>query len=144
VLEGYATVNARSRSEKFGWTAAVAVPQSLLFHQFFGPAALAALAGFIVSLLALAALGLLASRLVQDVRTLAKATETLSGREFVDAAPMSIKELNIVARGIEHASERLQAEEQFRKRAVDELAHRLRNKVACVAIRSCAITYRIG
>jgi two-component sensor histidine kinase len=132
VLEGNATVNARSRSEMSGWTAAVAVPQSLLVGQFFGPAALAGLAGSLMSLLALAALGMLASRLVQDIHALSKATEKLSNRDIVATAPMSIKELNIVAHGIEHASERLKAEEQFRKRALDELAHRLRNKVATI------------
>lgn len=132
VLEGYATVNARSRSERFGWTAAVAVPQSLLFRQFFGPTLLTALAGFIVSLSALIAVGLLASKLVRDVRTLSTAMQQLSDGQSVTATRMGVKELNSVSQGIEHTSVRLKAEEQFRKRAVDELAHRLRNKVATI------------
>ena len=132
VLEGYKTVNARSRSEKYGWTAALAVPQSLLLQQFLGPAALAALAGFLICLVALGAVGLLASRLMRDVRVLSKAAEQISERQLVQAGAVHITELKTVADGIQHASERLQAEEQFRKRAVDELAHRLRNKVATV------------
>ena len=132
VLEGYTTVNARSRSERFGWTAAVAVPQSLLLQQFLGPAMLAALASFLVCLLALGTIGLLALRVIKDVRVLSKAAEQISERQAVQPGPIHIRELKAVADGMQHASERLKAEEQFRKHAVAELAHRLRNKVATI------------
>jgi two-component sensor histidine kinase len=132
VLEGYKTIHARSRSEQFGWTAAVAVPQSLLVQQFIGPALAAALAAFLVSLVAVAGIALLWSRFFSDVRHLTAAAQQISDRKIAEAGELHIRELNLVADEMQRASERLKADEQFRKRAVDELAHRLRNKVATI------------
>ncbi|ARO29005.1 hypothetical protein NXC14_CH01010 [Rhizobium sp. NXC14] len=103
-LEGFKTANARSRSEKFGWTAAVAVPRSLLLQEFLGPAAFAALTGFFVCLAALGTIGLLVSRLIRDVRVLSKAAEQLSERQVVQAGAMHITELKGVATEIQHGA----------------------------------------
>jgi len=46
--------------------------------------------------------------------------------------PFQIRELAAVADSVQRTASRLEAEEQFRKRVVDELAHRLRNKVATI------------
>jgi two-component sensor histidine kinase len=132
VLEGYRGFDARSRSERYGWTAAVAVPQSLLFVQFLRPAVSAALAGFLISLLAVGAIMLFSLRLLRDIRLLASATEQLASGEFDSVPDLSIRELEAVAEGMRDASSQLRAEERFRQLAVEELAHRLRNKVATI------------
>ncbi len=132
VLEAYETVNARSRSDQTGWTAAIAVPKSFLFTQFLTPTLLAATAGFFVSLFALAAIGMFANRVVRDVQALSKATEQLSNGQVATTAAMHIEELQNVVGAMQDASKRIEAEQQFRKRTVDELAHRLRNKVATI------------
>ena len=132
VLEGFPTINARSRSEKFAWTSAIAIPQSAVRAELIAPAILAAATGFLVSLLGLAVLGFFAARLVQDVKALTTATEQLSRGPISSVAGMHIKELEGVAKAMQDAGKRIQAEEQFRKRTVEELAHRLRNKVATV------------
>ena len=132
VLEGYATVNARSRSDRTGWTTAIAVPKSLLFTEFLTPTLFAATAGFFVSLLALGATAMFTKRVIRDVQTLSKATEQLSKGQIATIAPMHIKELDEVVRAMRDAGKRIEAEESFRKRTVEELAHRLRNKVATI------------
>jgi two-component sensor histidine kinase len=132
VLEGFPTINARSRSEKFAWTSAIAIPQSAVSAQLMGPAFLAAGAGFLVSLLGVAVLGFFAARLAQDVQALSTATEQLSKGTISSVVDMHIKELESVAKAMQDAGKRIRAEEQFRKRTVEELAHRLRNKIATV------------
>ena len=97
-----------------------------------GPTALAAATGFLVSLLGLAVLGFFADRLVHDVAALSTVTEQLSKGTIGSVAAMHIRELKSVAKSMQDAGNRIQAEEQFRKRTVQELAHRLRNKVATV------------
>jgi two-component sensor histidine kinase len=132
VLEGFPTVNARSRSGRFGWTSAIAVPQSAVRAELMGPAILAAAAGFLVSLLGVGVLGFFAVRLVRDVQALSTATDQLSKGEISSVVVMHIKELKRVAEAIQDAGKHIRREEQFRKRTVLELAHRLRNKVATV------------
>jgi two-component sensor histidine kinase len=132
VLEGYATVHARSRSEKFGWTVAVAVPKAFLTNEFLGPAVVAGLSGFAIALLAAGAIILFSARLGQDIDSLSSAATALAEHKEYSLPQFQIRELAAVAKDLKHAAERLEKEETFRKRVVDELAHRLRNKVATI------------
>lgn len=96
------------------------------------PTLLAAVAGFFVSLLALGAIGMFAKRVVHDIQAVSIATEQLSNGQIATIAPMYIRELEKVVGALRDASRRIDAEQQFRKRTVEELAHRLRNKVATI------------
>ena len=130
ILEGYRAFVARSASRKYGWTAAVAVPQALLLKEFIGPALTTAVAGFLISLLAVGGIVLFSVRLLRDVRLLSAASGQLARGEF-DAIPnLSIRELEDIAAGVREAGLQIKTEERLRKLAVEELAHRLRNKVA--------------
>lgn len=132
VLEGDATIHARSRSDKYGWTVAVAVPQALLGNEFLGPALMAGLSGFVISALAAGAIGLFSRWLGRDVDALAKATTALTERKDDGGYRFQISELANVAQKLELSAKALKAEEAFRKQVVDELAHRLRNKLATI------------
>ena len=132
VLEGYVGFDARSRSAAYGWTAAIAVPMSLLYKQFLGPAAVTAFAGFFVSLLAVGAIALFSVGLLRDVRALSEETGLLASGELSTAPRLFIRELQAVADGMRDANLKLTAEEGLRKLAVNELAHRLRNKIATI------------
>ncbi len=132
VLEGTPTIHGRSRSDKFGWTVVIAMPKAELATQFIGPAIVAGLSGFVISLLAAGAIGLLAVRLGRDVGTLSKATAALAEHKAFTLPKFQVRELAAAAENMKIAAERLATEETFRKRVVEELAHRLRNKLATI------------
>ena len=132
VLEGTATIHARSRSDKFGWTTAIAVPQSHAAADFLGPAALAGLFGFLIALSAAPVIGIFSIRLGRDVDALSKAAAVLGEQTTYPMPKLQIRELATVADNMREAANRLETEEKFRKRTVEELAHRLRNKVATI------------
>lgn len=132
VLEGIPTLHGRSRSEKFGWTVAIAMPKAKLAAQFTGPSVIVGLSGFVISLVAAGAIGFLAVRIGRDVDALSGATNALSARTDYPFPEFKVRELASVAENMKAVAERLASEEQFRKRVVEELAHRLRNKVATI------------
>jgi two-component sensor histidine kinase len=132
VLEGHPTLHGRSRSEKSGWTVAIAMPKAVLATQFIGPAMVAGLSGFIISLLAAGAIGLLSVRLGRDVDMLSKATAALAEGKAFALPKFQVRELAAAAENMKTAADRLMAEKNFRKRLVEELAHRLRNKLATI------------
>jgi two-component sensor histidine kinase len=132
VLEGNPTLHGRSRSEKSGWTVAIAIPKAELAGLFIGPAIVAALSGFVISLLAAGMIGLLAARLGRDIDALSKATAALAEHKNFVLPRFQVKELAAAAENMKSAAERLATEESFRKRLVAELAHRLRNKLATI------------
>lgn len=132
VLEGTPTLHGRSRSEKFGWTVAIAMPKAELATQFMGPAIVVGLSGFVISLLAACAIGFFSVRLGRDVDALSKATDAISQRTDYALPKFKVRELATVAEQMKEAARKLAGEETFRKRVVEELAHRLRNKVATV------------
>lgn len=132
VLEGHPTFHARSRSERFGWTVAIAVPKSQLATAFMGPAAIAGLSGFAISLFAACAIILFAAFLGRDVDALRKSAAALMENERSEVPEFRISELASVGEKMEIAAQRLAMEQRFRQRVVEELAHRLRNKVATV------------
>jgi two-component sensor histidine kinase len=132
VLEGVPTLHGRSRSEKFGWTVAIAMPKAELAKLFLGPSVVVGLSGFAISLLAAGAIGFLAVRIGRDVDILSEATHALSDRRDYALPKFEVKELATVAENMKNVASKLASEEQFRKRVVEELAHRLRNKIATI------------
>jgi two-component sensor histidine kinase len=103
-----------------------------LATQFIGPAAVAGISGFVISLLAAGAIGLLSMRLGRDIDALSKATAALAEHKNFVLPNFQVKELAAAAENMKRAAERLATEESFRKRLVAELAHRLRNKLATI------------
>lgn len=132
VLEGLPTLHGRSRSEKYGWTVAIAMPKTELAKLFLGPAAVVGLSGFAIALLAAGAIGFLAVRIGHDIDALSQVTDALSNRTDYALPKFEVKELATVAENMKDAAKKLAGEEQFRKRVVEELAHRLRNKIATI------------
>jgi two-component sensor histidine kinase len=132
VLEGTPTLAGRSRSEKYGWTVAIGIPKAELATQFVGPAVIAGLSGFLISLLAVGAIGLLSLRLGRDIDALSKATAALAEHKAFVLPKFQVRELAAAAENMKSAAERLATEENFRERLVAELAHRLRNKLATI------------
>jgi two-component sensor histidine kinase len=132
VLEGTPTLAGRSRSEIFGWTVAIGIPKAALATQFIGPAIVAGLSGFLISLLAAGAIGLLSMRLGRDIDALSRATAALAEHKVFVLPKFQVRELAAAAENMKNAAERLSTEENFRERLVAELAHRLRNKLATI------------
>lgn len=132
VLEGIPTLHGRSRSEKFGWTVAIAVPKAELAKLFIGPAIVVGLSGFVIALLAAGSIGLLSVRLGRDVDALSKATDALLERTDYALPKFEVRELATVAENMKNVARKLAMEEKFRKHIVEELAHRLRNKLATI------------
>ena len=132
VLEGVPTLHGRSRSEKFGWTVAIAMPKAELAAQFIGPAIAVGLSGFVILLVAAGAIGWLLVRLGRDIDALANATAAFAEHKAFVLPKFRVRELAVAAENMKSAAERLAAEENFRKRVVEELAHRLRNKIATI------------
>jgi signal transduction histidine kinase len=106
----------------------------------FGPAVVAGLAGFTISALAAGAIGLFSAWLARDVDALSKAATALAEYKDYSHLEFRISEFEKVAEGLTRAAAALKAEEAFRKRVVDELAHRLRNKLATI---QAIIRYRL-
>ena len=132
VLEGYLTVNARSHSDQTGWTAAIAVPQLLIYSEALTRVLLVATVGFFVSLLTFFVIGKFSKHFAHDVALLSKATEKLSNDKISTISGAQIAELDKVLGAIQDASKRITEEEYFRKRTIEELAHRLQNKIATI------------
>lgn len=132
VLEGIPTLHGRSRSEKYGWTVALAVPKAVLARQFMGPALLAALSGFVISLFAACAIWFFALRLGRDVDSLSQTSAALAQHTTIALPKFQVSEIAAAAENMKIAADQLTAEKSFRERVVQELAHRLRNKLATI------------
>ncbi|MGH7123754.1 MAG: hypothetical protein ACREFI_05235, partial [Stellaceae bacterium] len=142
LLEGDTARSAHSHSARYGWTTAVAAPDSASRRAFIGPVLLAGASGFGVAAFAIGGVLVFFVYLARGIGALATATAQLGEERDVRLPRLPVRELTLVGEGLRQAAAKiaenrrqlearvaeatseLRREEEERRQAEAALAHR--------------------
>jgi signal transduction histidine kinase len=125
VLEGDWSLSARSRSSRYGWTAAVSMPEAEMLPTMLRPMLSAVLGGFAVAAAAIGVVMFFAARLMRGIRQLAKTAVALGSGEAVTLPPLPVRELTLVGEGMQEAATKLGDNTRLLEARIEEVTKEL-------------------
>jgi signal transduction histidine kinase len=128
VLTGQRFLSARSRSHRYGWTAAVGMSEAGIFQAALVPIGLSALFAFFLVALVLGIVALLGRSLAASAARLAAAATALEKNEPIALPRFKVQELAQVGYSLQHAAERIREHADLLERRIEEKTQELRRE----------------
>jgi two-component sensor histidine kinase/ActR/RegA family two-component response regulator len=131
-LEGVEVVSTWTRSDRFQWAVAIAVPKDVLTAPLYRHLLGLLLAGLLVAAIGVVLAYLLGSSITTRLVQLQRRAQALSSDETLPALPAGIREIDLVDERLRAANETIRDQRTHQRMLMAELDHRVKNILATV------------